>query len=131
MPATMPATMPHENATCYSSLNVTIRTEKARAFIEEEKRKRGCTKTALFNELLEVLADLPTFFSTPESSKLEELTALKKFLSDPVTERIPELAEVTRRDPLRMLLFVLDQGMRTIDAEQSSEPFHRIQPEQN
>lgn len=131
MPATMPATMPPENVTCYSSLNVTIKNEEAHAFIAEEKRKRGCTKTALFNELLEVLADLPTFFSTPESSKLEELTALKKFLSDPVTERIPELAKITRRDPLRMLLFVLDQGMRAIESEQSSEPFRRVQPEQN
>lgn len=109
-----------EQTDCYGLSRLSIKKQKTRAFIATEALKRGCSKTALVNDYLELLADFPVYFSTPDQSKLEELSLIKKLVSDPVMAVIPERATATRRDRLRMVLFLLDQSVRTVEGGLSS-----------
>ncbi len=73
--------------------------------------------TALVNEYLEEIADFPVYFSKQDDLKLVELSLLKRLFADPVMAGIPEMAKATRRDPLRMLLYLLDRSLRTAESE--------------
>ncbi len=105
-----------EQTECCSLPRFSIKKQKTRTFIENEARKRGCTKTAVVNEYLELLAEFPVYFSTADDSKLEELSLIMQLVSDPVMAGIPERAKATRRDRLRMVLFLLDQSLRTVES---------------
>lgn len=94
-----------------SSFSLNLKTPEVATFLESDRLKANVSKTAYLNDLLTVLSDLPAIFSPPDSSTLDELAAFKQLLEDDVINQIPQLAAATRRDPVQMLLYLVEKGI--------------------
>jgi len=103
--------------------NLSLKTERARAFLQSESEKSGISRTAYINELLLLLSSFPTVFASESDSSLEELAACKTLLSDPLTSKVPELAASSRRDPAQMALYLMERGLGVV--ETGSRRHHR------
>ncbi|PZO22633.1 MAG: hypothetical protein DCF25_02395 [Leptolyngbya foveolarum] len=94
-----------------SSFSLNLKTIEVAAFLESDRLKAGVSKTAYLNDLLAVLSNLPAIFSSSDSSMLDEIAAFKQLLEDDVINQIPQLAAATRRDPIQMLLYLVEKGI--------------------
>ncbi|MFK8185195.1 MAG: hypothetical protein AB8B99_17625 [Phormidesmis sp.] len=100
-----------------NTFSLNLKTQKVVSFIEEEKSKASKSKTSFINELLECLADCSVVLTSQSdgSSMLDELDAMKTLLDDDVIQNIPYLASMTRRDPVQMLLHLVEKGIEADD----------------
>ena len=97
-----------------NTFGLNLKTQEVVDFIETETAKCAVSKTAFFNELLESLKDYPIVLSqAKENSLLSEVDAIKQLLNDDVMKRVPYLADVTRRDPVQMLLYLVERGIES------------------
>ena len=94
-----------------NSFSLNLKTEKVAAFLELDRLKADVSKTTYLNDLLAVLSDLSATFSSPNSSMLDELAAFKQLLGDDMINQIPQYAAATRRDPVQMLLHLVEKGI--------------------
>jgi hypothetical protein len=104
-----------------TNFNLKLKTEKARKFLESEGDRPDTSKTAYLNELLILLSEFPTVFSASSDSKLDELEACKLLLSDDVMTQIPRLAAASRREPVQMLLYLIEKGLESIESGASDK----------
>lgn len=93
------------------TFSLNLKTPEVSKFLESEKRKSALSKTGYLNELLSTLSSFPRILSKRRGSMLSELIALKQLLSDDVMSQIPHLAAATRRDPVQMLLHLVEKGL--------------------
>ena len=94
-----------------NSFSLNLKTEKVAAFLELDRLKADVSKTTYLNNLLVVLSDLSATFSPLNSSVLDELAAFKQLSEDDLISQIPQYAVATRRDPVQMLLHLVEKGI--------------------
>lgn len=94
-----------------NTFSLNLKTPEVISFLESEKSQSSLSKTAYLNELLKALSGFPVIFSDPTGSMLDEIAAFRKLLNDDVMHQIPYLAAATRRDPVQMLLYLIEKGL--------------------
>ena len=94
-----------------NTFSLNLKTQEVVDFLDSEKSKSGLTKTAYLNELLQALSGYPVIFSDPTGTMLDEMVAFRKLLNDDVMSKVPHLAAATRRDPVQMLLYLVEKGL--------------------
>jgi len=99
-----------------NTFSLNLKTQKVVSFITSEKDKTGESKTSFINELLECLASWPIVLTahTRSRSILHEIKAVKELLEDDLIKQIPRIAARSRRNPVQMLLYLIERG---IDAD--------------
>lgn len=96
-----------------NTFSLNLKTQKVVSFIASEKDKAGESKTSFINELLECLASWSIVLTahTGRRSILDEIKAVKDLLDDDLIKQIPRLAARSRRNPVQMLLYLIERGI--------------------
>ena len=96
-----------------NTFSLNLKTQKVVSFIASEKDKAGESKTSFINELLECLASWPIVLTahTKSRSILDEIKAVRELLDDDLVKQIPRLAARSRRNPVQMLLYLIERGI--------------------
>ena len=104
-----------------NTFSLNLKTQKVVSFISSEKDKTGESKTSFINELLECLSSWPVVLTahTKNRSILGEVKAVKELLDDDLIKQIPGLAARSRRNPVQMLLYLIERGIEA-DAQLAS-----------
>ena len=84
-------------------------------FYSLESGRENASGSGFVNDLLSQLSKFPKLFSSRQDSVISELIACRELLSDRVMLRIPQLANRSRRDPVQMILFLIEKGLMNVD----------------
>lgn len=96
-----------------NTFSLNLKTQRVVEFIALEKDKAGESKTSFINKLLEILDSWPIVLTahTKGCSILSEIRAVRDFLNDELIQQIPRLAARSRRNPIQMLLYLVERGI--------------------
>ena len=115
-----------------NTFSLNLKTQKVVSFIALEKDKAGESKTSFINELLESLASWPIVLTahTKSRSILGEIKAVRELLDDDLIKQIPRLAAHSRRNPVQMLLYLIERGIEADEQLASIQPqnVHELKP---